>query len=205
DLVVGHLRDAAGDALGEDEREAGRTAIRGAFAAILADDKLDDLMRGELMILPGHSYLAEQMLVADPAAIHRERAAPKAWLGQSLESELAALHARASAVPYSLDAQARGARKLKTQALVYLAAGAPELAARLATAQYDAADNMTDRQGALMVLAGLQGSERTHQLLDLYQGSRGNELVIVKRLPIQAHALPPDVLQHVRPPAARHD
>src|SRR5690606_26903502 len=138
DLVVGHLRDAAGDALGEDEREAGRTAIRGAFAAILADDKLDDLMRGELMILPGHSYLAEQMLVADPAAIHREREALKAWLGQSLESELAALHARASAVPYSLDAQARGARKLKTQALVYLAAGAPELAARLATAQYDA-------------------------------------------------------------------
>src|SRR5690606_11103296 len=188
-----------------DEREAGRTAIRGAFAAILADDKLDDLMRGELMILPGHSYLAEQMLVADPAAIHREREALKAWLGQSLESELAALHARASAVPYSLDAQARGARKLKTQALVYLAAGAPELAARLATAQYDAADNMTDRQGALMVLAGLQGSERTHKLLDFYQRYRGNELVIDKWFAIQAQSLHPDVLEHVRALAEHTD
>ena len=65
------------------------------------------------MILPGQAYLSEQMLVADPAAIHAEREGLKAWLGEALESDLVALQERASAVPFSLDAEARGARKLK--------------------------------------------------------------------------------------------
>src|SRR5690606_14507585 len=154
-----------------------------------ADEALDDLMRGELMILPGQAYLAEQMLVADPAAIHAEREALKAWLGRVLETELVRLHQRASAVPGGLDAAARGARKLKTQALVYLAAGAPALAAQMAAAQYDTAETMTDRQGALMVLAGLDTPERTHKLLDFYQRYQGNPLVIDKWFAIQAQSL----------------
>jgi aminopeptidase N len=205
DLMVGHLRDAASGALGKTERAAGREAIRTAFAAVLADGKLDDLMRGELMILPGQSYLSEQMPAADPAAIHAEREGLKAWLGAELEAELIALHARASAVRYSADAHAQGARKLKTQVLVYLAAGAPDLAARLAAAQYDAADNMTDRQGALMVLAGLQSPERTHKLLDFYNRYRGNALVVDKWFAIQAQSLHPKVLEHVRALAGHPD
>src|SRR5690606_26520387 len=102
-----------------------------AFATILADDRLDDLMRGELMILPGNSYLMEQMVIADPAAIHREREALKGWLGSSLEAELAELHERASAASGGSDAAAKGARKLKTQTLVFLAAGAPDRASEI--------------------------------------------------------------------------
>jgi aminopeptidase N len=198
DLMVGHLRAAAAGSLGDADRETGREAIRTAFAAVLADGKLDDLMRGELLILPGQAYLSEQMLVADPAAIHAEREGLKAWLGGELESELIALHERVSAVRYGTDAKARGARKLKTQALAYLAANAPDLAARMAAAQYDAADNMTDRQGALMVLAGLQSPERTHKLLDFYNRYRGNALVVDKWFAIQAQSLHPQVLEHVR-------
>ncbi|HYD25102.1 MAG TPA: aminopeptidase N [Croceibacterium sp.] len=205
DLIVGHLRDAAEGSLGEAERGAGREAIRTALAAVLGDDALDDLMRGELMILPGQSYLAEQMLVADPAAIHREREALKGWLGRSLEAELVALHERASALLYGLDAKARGARKLKTQALVFLAAGTPARAAEIAAAQYAAADNMTDRQGALMVLAGLETPERTHKLLDFYNRYRGNDLVIDKWFAIQAQSLHPKVLEHVKALAEHPD
>jgi len=198
DLIVGHLRDAAGGSLEEAERSAGREAIRTAFAKVIADSTLDDLMRGELMILPGQAYLAEQMLVADPAAIHREREALKGWLGASLESELAAMHARASAAGSGQGAAAKGARKLKSQALVFLAAGAPDKASAMAAAQYEAADNMTDRQGALMVLAGLQTPERTHKLLDFYNRYRGNDLVIDKWFAIQAQSLHPNVLEHVK-------
>jgi aminopeptidase N len=205
DLVVGYLRDAASGALPDDERDAGRAAIRTAFAAVLADDALDDLMRGELMILPGQAYLAEQMLVADPAAIHAEREALKGWLGRALEINLVRLHERASAMAGGLDAQARGARKLKTQALIYLAAGAPELAAEMAAVQYDAAETMTDRQGALMVLAGLETSERTHKLLDFYQRYQGNPLVIDKWFAIQAQSLHPRVLEHVKALAGHPD
>ncbi|MEO6152620.1 MAG: aminopeptidase N [Croceibacterium sp.] len=198
DLIVGHLREAVDGTLGDAARDAARKAIGGAFAAVLADTRLDDLMRGELLILPGHAYLSEQMLIADPAAIHREREGLKAWLGQRFKAELTAMHERASAVPYSLDAAARGARKVKTQALVYLAAGLPERAAELAAQQYDAADNMTDRQGALMVLAGLQSPERTHKLIDFYNRYRGNDLVVDKWFAIQAQSLHPSVLEHVK-------
>jgi aminopeptidase N len=198
-LVVQHLVAAVGGGmLCDAERQAGRDAIGRALAAILDDDALDDLMRGELMILPSEAYLAEQLAVADPGAIHAEREGLKAWLGGQLQDRLTALHDRVSAVPYSREAAARGARKVKTQALVYLAAGAPEEAARRAAAQYRAADNMTDRQGALMVLCGLDTPERETALADFRQRHDGNALVIDKWFSLQAGSLHPRVLDHVK-------
>jgi len=205
DLVVGHLKAAIEGSLDDAGREQGRAAIRAAFSAVLMDGELDDLMRGELMILPGVTYLSEQMAIADPGAIHREREGLKAWLGAQLERELRGVHERAAQVPYSLEPAARGARKLKTQALVFLAAGVPALAAQLAAGQYDAADNMTDRQGALMVLAGLETSQRAAKLNDFYDRYRGNALVIDKWFALQAQSLHPDVLEHVKALASHPD
>ncbi len=204
-LVVGHLRKAVEGSLDDAARNSGRAAIRTALAAILADDALDDLMRGELMILPGEAYLAEQMLIADPELIHQEREGLKAWLGRELEGDLVAAHHRASALPYGLDAAARGARKLKTQALILLAAGVPDLARDLAARQYDRADNMTDRQGALVVLAGMEGIERTDRLLDFYNRYRDNALVIDKWFSIQAQSLHPKAIEHVKALAQHPD
>ena len=199
-LVVQHLIAAV-----ETGDTAGREAIGAALAAVIDDAGLDDLMRGELMILPAEAYLAEQLAVADPGAIHAQREALKAWLGQSLADRLAALHDRAGAVPYSRDAAARGARKLKTQALVYLAAGTPAEAARRAAQQYDRADNMTDRQGALMVLCGLDSPERKAALADFHDSHRGNALVIDKWFSLQAGSLHPQVLDHVKALAGHPD
>ena len=115
----------------------------------------------------------------------------------TLADRFTALHDRAVAVPYALDAAARGARKVKTQALVYLAAGLPEEAARRAAAQYDAADNMTDRQGALMVLCGLDTPLRTDKLAHFHARYAGNALVIDKWFSLQAGSLHPAALEHV--------
>ena len=198
-LIVQHLVAAIGGGmLCDAERQAGREAIGQAMAAVIADPALDDLMRGELMILPAESYLAEQYLVADPGAIHTEREALKAWLGRELLGPLSALHDRVSAVPYNRDAAARGARKLKTQALVYLAAGAPEEAVRRAAAQYGAADNMTDRQGALMVLCGLDTPLREAMLADFHDRYADNPLVIDKWFTLQAGSLNPRVLEQAK-------
>ncbi|MEQ1541867.1 MAG: aminopeptidase N [Novosphingobium sp.] len=205
-LVVQHLVAlVSGGTLCEADRDAGREAIGQALAAVIADPALDDLMRGELLILPGETYLAEQLAVVDPGAIHAEREALKAWLGAQLKDQLAALHTRASAVSYSLSAQARGSRKLKTQALVYLAAGAPELAARMAAAQFDAADNMTDRQGALMVLAGLETPLRADKLAAFHARYAGNALAIDKWFSLQAGSLHPRVVEQVKALAAHPD
>jgi aminopeptidase N len=200
-LVVRHLVAAVTDELNDAAREAGLAAIGQVFAAVLADKALDDLMRGELLILPGEGYLAEQLTVVDPARIHAEREALKRWLGTRLAAEWRALHDRCSAVPYSLKAAARGARTLKTQALVYLAAADPVEAARRAEAQYASADNMTDRQGALMVLAGIGAPEcdtaRLEALADFHDRFADNQLVIDKWFSIQAGALHPETLAHV--------
>lgn len=200
-LVVQYLTEMVDGGSGE----SGRAAVGAAFSAILADPALDDLMRGELVILPGEGYLAEQLLVADPGAIHRAREGLKAWLGASLKDQLVALHERASALPYGRDAAARGARKVKTQALVYLAAGDPALAARMGSAQYRAADNMTDRQGALMVLAGLDVPQREELLADFRERYEGNALVLDKWFSIQAASLHPQVLSHVKTLAKHPD
>ena len=134
----------------------------------------------------------------EPIKVHREREALKAYLGSELGAQWQALHDRCAAIPYSLSAKARGARKLKTQALVYLAPADPAEAARRAKVQYDAADNMTDRQGALMVLCGLDAPEREAALADFYARFEGNLLVIDKWFSLQAGSLHPQALEHAK-------
>ncbi|EIZ79142.1 aminopeptidase N [Novosphingobium sp. Rr 2-17] len=197
-LVVQHLVAAVGGSLSDAQHRAGRAAIGEAFSAVLTDPALDDLMRGELMILPAGSYLAEQFALADPARIQDEREALKAWLGTECMAALTALHDRAVAVPYGRDAAARGARKIKTGALTFIAAADPAEGARRAIAQYRAADNMTDRQGAVMVLASLDAPEREEALADFRQRYEGNALVIDKWFSLQAGSLHPRVLEHIR-------
>ncbi|MEY4953776.1 MAG: aminopeptidase [Pseudomonadota bacterium] len=199
-LVVQHLVGAISGEAGP-----GREAIRDALAAVIADGALDDLMRGELLILPGEAYLAEQFQAADPAAIRAAREGLKAYLGTALTDALVALHARASAVPYSLSAEARGSRKLKTQALVLLAAGVPELAAQLAASQFDAADNMTDRQGALGVLCSLDSPLRAEKLAAFHARHAGDALVIDKWFGLQAGSLHPQALEQVKALAGHPD
>ncbi len=205
-LVVDHLVALlSGGVLCEADRDAARESIAEALAAVLDDTALDDLMRGELLILPGESYLAEQLAHADPQAIWQEREALKGWLGKRLKDRFTVLHDRVSAVPFSHDAAAKGARKVKTQALVYLAAGAPEAAAARAAAQYDSAGNMTDRQGALMVLCALDCPERESRLADFHQRFSGNALVIDKWFSLQAGSMHPDALAQAKALAAHPD
>jgi aminopeptidase N len=204
-LVVQHLVAAVKGTLTEASRTTGRVAIGEAFAAVLADQALDDLMRGELLILPGETYLAEQIEQVDPVQVRAEREELKRWLGETLIAEWRALHDRCSAVPYSLDADARGARKLKTQALVYLTLADPGDTAQRARAQYDAASNMTDRQGALMVLAGLECADRALVLADFHARFAGNPLVIDKWFSIQASSFHPKALEHVKALAGHGD
>jgi len=208
ELAVGHLVGAASGTLSADEQAAGEAAIIDAFRSSLADNALDDAMRGELMVLPSETYLFEAMATgerkADPGAIHAVREGLKSAIGTALAGELQALHARASAVALD-DPAGRGARKVKTTALALIAAADPARAADLAAAQYDAADNMTDRQGALMVLCGLETSAREARLAAFYERYKDNALVVDKWFTLQALSLHPEVIQHVRALAEHPD
>ncbi len=208
ELAVGHLVGTASGTLSPDAQAAGEAAIIGAFRVSLADNALEDAMRGELLVLPSETYLFEAMAtgdrLADPGAIHAAREGLKAAIGTALADELGALHARASAVELE-DPAGRGARKVKTIALALLAAADPARAGDLAAAQYDAADNMTDRQGALMVLCGLEHPAREEKLAAFYKRYRDNALVVDKWFTLQALSLHPDVIAHVRQLAEHPD
>jgi len=204
ELAVGHLIDAACGTAGAQ----GETAIVEAFRAILIDQALDDSMRGELLMLPSETYLFEAMAngdrLGDPGAIHTAREALKSSIGQACTTEIDALYDQAAQSGFD-DPQGRGSRKIKTQALVYTAASDPAKATQMAARQYDGADNMTDRQGALMVLCGLQSAERETRLADFYDRYADNDLVIDKWFTLQALSLHPDVIAQVEALAQHGD
>jgi aminopeptidase N len=208
ELAVGHLVGTASGTLSAEAQAAGEAAIIGAFRSSLADNALEDAMRGELMVLPSETYLFEAMAtgdrLADPGAIHAAREGLKAKIGTALAAELQVLHVRASGVALD-DPAGRGARKVKTIALGLIAAADPVRAAELAAVQYDAADNMTDRQGALMVLCGLDTRAREERLAAFYERYRDNALVVDKWFTLQALSLHPEVIAHVRALAEHPD
>jgi aminopeptidase N len=176
--------------------------------AILMDEALDDNMRGELMSLPSETYLFEAMAKgdakADPGAIHHEREQLKAAMAVTLKRKLESVYARCDAVAYA-DPAGVGARKVATQVLALMAAGSPENAARMAARQFDKADNMTDRQGALMVLCGLETRLREDRLNAFYERYEDNALVVDKWFTLQALSLHPQVIEHVRELAQHRD
>jgi aminopeptidase N len=205
-LIVQHLVKAASDGFADERaKDVDRDAISQAFESVLFDENLDDLMRGELLSLPSVGILSERFERADPGKIHAEREGLKAWLGEELQEDFEDLHDRASEVGYARDAEARGARKVKTMALMYLAAADAEEAAERAARQYALADNMTDRQGALMILCNLDVPERDRALADFHERYRDNELVVDKWFALQAGSLHPDVLEHVKELAEHPD
>ncbi len=208
DLAIDHLLRAIAGELDAAALASGREAIGNAMRNVLGDARLDDLMRGELLVLPGETYLTERIAHADPGAVHRERQALRRWLGGHMRGALLEVHDRAAAEganAFSLAAPARGARKLRTQTLAYLAAGDAQLGEELASRQYDRADNMTDRQGALMVLASLPGDARAAKLQDFYDRFSGNELVIDKWFAIQSSSTHPCVIEQVQALASHPD
>ena len=208
ELSVNYLVAAASGELDEAERATGKAAISEAMRAILTDEALDDNMRGELMSLPSETYLFEAMAVgerkADPGAIHREREQLKAAMAVTLKRELESVYARCDAVPFA-DPAGVGARKVATTVLAMMAAGDPEVAATMAARQFDMADNMTDRQGALMVLCGLDTPLRDDRLKAFYERYEDNALVVDKWFTLQALSLHPNVIEHVRELAEHPD
>ena len=77
--------------------------------------------------------------------------------------------------------------------------------AAASVAQYRAATNMTDRQGALMVLCGLDTPLRAEKLADFHARYEGNALVTDKWFSLQAGSLHRDVLAHVKALAGHGD
>jgi aminopeptidase N len=184
-------------------READRQAVLEAVRRTLADEALDAAFVGEAVLLPSESFIGDQLDRVDPEAVHRAREQLRGELGLGLETQWRSAYAAHAANRYQYSPAAKGARRLRTVALSYLAAaGAPDAAA-IAKRQFDEADNMTDRQGALGVLVNGNSPEREEALNAFYDRYRGDALVLDKWFTAQALSTRDDTLERVAE-LARH-
>jgi aminopeptidase N len=168
-----------------------------AIAATLKSNSLDVAFKAEAILLPSEGLIADRMDVVDPDAIHSAREELRRAIGSSLADELLAAHRSDGVEGHDLSPRAKGTRRLRTVALGLLAASDPAKAAQLAKAQFDRADNMTDRQGALGVLVSLDAPERQAALDAFYQRFHADALVLDKWFALQAAAQRPDTVDQV--------
>ncbi|HEX2624810.1 MAG TPA: aminopeptidase N, partial [Sphingomicrobium sp.] len=181
---------------GADGQEADFAPVVAAMGATLRSNALDTAFKGEALIIPGEAMIGDRLALVDPEAVHASRDALRRAVGSALLDDLVA--AQSMTAPGSdLSPQAKGVRRLRSVALGLIAAADPARGAALAKAQYDAADNMTDRQAGLATLVSLDGPEREAALADFYDRYRGDTLVIDKWFSLQAMASRADTLDQV--------
>ncbi len=170
-----------------------------AYRQALTHPQLDKALIARLMILPGESYIADQMDVVDVEAIHATREFMRRTLAQSLRTELLqSYQANQLSHAYQFNAEDMAQRSLKNTALAYLMALDDAELQQLCVTQYQAGDNMTDVMVALTLLADVAGEAREEVLADFYQRWQHDPQVVEKWLAIQAGSSLPDTLQRIR-------
>ncbi|WP_174291506.1 aminopeptidase N [Sphingomonas bacterium] len=171
------------------EGRADHQAVVAAVSATLSDPALDPAFVAEAVLLPSESFVGDQLAMIDPEAIFRAREALRRELGRALDAQWRAAYDGARAF-YAYTPAAKGLRRLRNVALGYTAASGAGDAAKLAFTQFEAADNMTDRQAALGTLANGDdrpfGEERVAALDIFYNRYAGNGLVLDKWFQTQA-------------------
>ncbi len=170
-----------------------------AVDAILLDSTLDNLLKAEMLVLPGISYLIECMDTADVDAIHHGREFLKKQLAITLSSTWQAVYKSNELVgEYSFSRSAMGHRRMRNLALYYLILGAQNGNYSVAKQHYDAANNLTDRLGALEAMNSVEGKEREELLATFYDRYKRDHLVIDKWFRLQAIAPLKSTLEHVK-------
>jgi len=185
--------------------KADHAPVLEAVRNTLNDSALDAAFKAEAVLLPAEALIGDQLAEVDPDRIAAVREALRADIGRTLEEDMRDIYAAHRANRYEYTPNAKGARRLRSVALGYIAASGAEDAAQLAFQQYDEADNMTDRQGALGVLANGDSPEREAALQAFYKRFHLDALVLDKWFSVQALSLRPDTPAAVQALAKHRD
>jgi len=158
-----------------------------SVARVLEDAPADPAFAAEMLTLPSEAYIAEQMGVVDPDAIHTVRDEVRRRIALELRTGfLAAYRDYAVAGPYSPDARSAGRRALRNAALGFLAELDDPGARAMCLRQLETADNMTDALAALARLANCDCDERAPALEAFYRKWEDEPLVVGKWLAVQS-------------------
>lgn len=168
-----------------------------AVRSLLADP--DPAFAAEALALPAEAFLAEQLDVVDPDALHAARQRLRRALAEALKEPLLATY-RAMAVPgpYAPEPAAIGRRALRNIALGYLMELETEDVIALCYEQFAQSDNMTESLAALGFLAHSNAAQREVALESFYRRWQHDPLVVDKWLAVQAGSRRADTLARVR-------
>jgi aminopeptidase N len=171
-----------------------------ALGATLAEGALEPAFVALALTLPAEAEIAREIgHDVDPDAVFAARAALRAAVGEYLAGPLFDHYRRLSeSGPYRPDAASAGRRMLRNTCLDLLVATHRPETISLATRQYQAADNMTDRMAALSALSLCDVSERAAALDDFYVRYADDPLVVDKWLTLQATIPESATLDRVR-------
>jgi aminopeptidase N len=171
-----------------------------ALAAVLTDGTLEPAFVALMLTVPGDTDIAREIgHDVDPDAVFAARSALRALIGNKLRAPLLDHYRRLSERgPYRPDPVSTGRRALRNTCLDLLVATRGRDAISLATRQYHAADNMTDRMAALATLSLCDAPERAAALEDFHARYRDEPLIVDKWFSLQATVPEPATLDRVK-------
>jgi aminopeptidase N len=182
------------------ERNAGLIAAFGALIDDARATRIDPAFAALAMTLPSEADIAREIGEdVDPDAIYASRKALRGALGRKHSDALAELHKQlADSAPFSPDAVAAGKRALRNSALALFVDGNVIDGLALAHEQLNAADNMTERLGALTVIAMKPASTRERALDAFGRRYAMEPLILDKWFALQAQIPERETLERVR-------
>ncbi|MDN3920754.1 aminopeptidase N [Roseateles violae] len=172
------------------------TAYLEAMRAVLKHAGLDAAFKELALTLPGEAYIAEQLEVVDPQAIHAAVEAAQIQLAAALREDwIATFEANSHTGAYSPDPVSSGRRALANLALGMLVLDAKAQSRAdagvwlgRAYQRFKDAGNMTDRLGALAALVNGHAELAEPALAKFHAQFKGDPLVIDKWFALQARA-----------------
>jgi len=169
------------------------------YRTVLADSALDAAMVAEIIRLPSEAYLVELAETAHVDAIHFAREWLRAELARSLKSELQhRFDSLQVSAQYSADADAMATRSLKNTLLGYLMLTEDQAVVQQCVRQFVEADNMTDRQAALVALVNSPFEQPRQAALEHFaERWAAYPLVMDQWFSIQAGSTQPGGLERV--------
>jgi aminopeptidase N len=170
-----------------------------AFGRILEDPDLDGSLKALTLRLPDERLLGQQLEVVDVDHLHIAREFAITELATAHQDRFRAVYdeLHAATRPYSVDRGGIDGRRLKNLALRYLVATGCPGTVETALAQFREADNMTDAQAALTILADSDHPDGDTALAEFHERWKSDPLVIDKWYAVQAISSRADTLDRV--------
>jgi len=178
-----------------DDFELGRpltldAALFDFFLHTIDADAPAPAFKAQSLHLPTESFLAEQRAMVDPVAIRTAREFARGALGQRLQERWAAIYTTlASREGYRHEPISAGRRALRNLALGFLTGSGDTDAIKLARAQLNEADNLTDRLAALAAIVNSSAPFKADVLVQCARDWSDEPLLMNKWFQVQATAI----------------